>query len=69
MVPHTGETLSAREVEVLRLMASGANNPAIADELIISVHTVKRHVANVLSKLDVSSRTEAAVMAKDMGIS
>jgi predicted ATPase/DNA-binding NarL/FixJ family response regulator/DNA-binding XRE family transcriptional regulator len=64
----TGEMLSKREVEVLRLIASGANNLAIAQQLVISVHTVKTHVANILAKLCVTSRTEAALRARELGI-
>jgi DNA-binding CsgD family transcriptional regulator len=67
-VAETGETLSRREVEVLRLVARGASNVAIADRLIISPHTVKRHVANICQKLSVASRTEAAVRARELGI-
>jgi DNA-binding NarL/FixJ family response regulator len=53
-------TLSAREREVLRLIAAGARNKEIALELIISEFTVKRHVQNILQKLDLSSRQAAA---------
>lgn len=67
-VPGTGATLTPREVEVLRLIARGASNRAIADTLYISVHTVKRHVANLLVKLEVASRTEAAARARELGI-
>ncbi|HEU5098605.1 MAG TPA: LuxR C-terminal-related transcriptional regulator, partial [Roseiflexaceae bacterium] len=62
------ETLSAREVEVLSLLARGASNAAIASRLIISPHTVKRHVANILQKLGVATRTEAAIRARELGI-
>lgn len=55
--------LSARELEVLGLVASGATNRAIAAELTISERTVERHLSNIFSKLDVSSRTEAARFA------
>ena len=55
--------LSARESEVLALMAEGLNNPAIADALYISRETVKSHVKQVLRKLGVSSRLEAATLA------
>ena len=68
MVPETGETLSAREVEVLRLIARGASNSAIADALIISAHTAKHHVSHVLAKLGVATRTEAATRARDFGL-
>jgi DNA-binding NarL/FixJ family response regulator len=67
-VAETGETLSPREVEVLRLVAPRATNSAIAARLIISPHTVKRHVANICQKLSVASRTEAAVRARELGI-
>ena len=63
-----GDALTAREVEVLRLIAAGASNAGIAESLNISVHTVKRHVANVLQKLRVSSRAEAGAVARKMHI-
>ncbi len=61
----TGDTagLTGREVEVLRLVASGKSNRAIADELVISEHTVARHVQNIFAKLAVGSRTAAAAYA------
>ena len=49
-------------------VASGANNLAIAQQLVISVHTIKPHVANILAKLHVTSRTEAALRARELGI-
>ena len=55
--------LSAREVEVLRLVAQGLTNRRIAETLVLSEHTVRRHVANILSKLEVPSRTAAAALA------
>lgn len=55
--------LSARELEVLGLVAEGLSNRWIADALVISEHTVRRHVANILKKMDVSSRTAAATLA------
>lgn len=55
--------LSTREVEVLRLVASGRSNPQIAAELVLSEKTVARHLSNIFTKLDVSSRTAAAAYA------
>jgi len=55
--------LSARELEVLRLLAAGRTNREIAAELVVSEHTVARHVQNILAKLRVSSRTAATAFA------
>ncbi|HEY0069034.1 MAG TPA: response regulator transcription factor, partial [Chloroflexia bacterium] len=57
------EALSEREVEVLKLVARGYSNQRIADVLIISPKTAKTHVSNILSKLGLASRTQAAVYA------
>ena len=65
-VPETGATLTPREVEVLRLLATGASNRAIATELVVSVPTVKTHVSRILSKLNVQSRSRAATAARDL---
>jgi len=54
------DPLSARELEVLALIARGLSNKHIARELTLSPHTVKRHVAHILEKLDVASRSQAA---------
>jgi DNA-binding NarL/FixJ family response regulator len=54
---------------VLRLIAAGHTNQAIAVELTLSEHTVKRHVANVLTKLDLPTRAAAAALAARMGLS
>ncbi len=67
-VPDTGETLTPREVEVLRLIAGGASNQAIAQQLVISEHTVKVHITNLFAKLGVSSRTQAAAWARGLGL-
>ncbi|WP_420630616.1 response regulator [Candidatus Leptofilum sp.] len=60
--------LSDREMEVLRLIADGANNSSIADQLVISKKTVKSHVSNILSKLHLADRTQAAVLAWREGV-
>jgi DNA-binding CsgD family transcriptional regulator len=61
---HTGPAgLSARELQVLRLVAEGHSNRAIAAELVLSERTVDRHVSNILTKLDVPSRTAATAYA------
>jgi NarL family two-component system response regulator LiaR len=60
--------LTEREVEVLTLIARGFANQKIADELVISVGTVKGHVSNILSKLHLADRTQAAVYAWQEGI-
>jgi LuxR family maltose regulon positive regulatory protein len=60
------EPLSPRELEILRLIAEGHSNQAIADTLIIAVSTVKRHVNNIYGKLDVRSRTQALLRAREL---
>ena len=60
--------LSAREVEVLRLLAAGKSNPEIAEALVLSVHTVIRHANHIFAKLGVSNRTEAAAYAHRHGL-
>ncbi|MGD8759712.1 MAG: response regulator transcription factor [Anaerolineales bacterium] len=62
------ETLTARELEVLQLMAEGLSNKAIAQRLEISEHTVKFHVNAILGKLGSQSRTEAAMRAARLGL-
>jgi DNA-binding NarL/FixJ family response regulator len=65
--PDSGK-LSPREAEVLRLMANGRTNEQIARELLLSTSTVKNHVGRILSKLGASDRTQAAIMAIEMGL-
>lgn len=60
--------LTEREMEVLRLIAKGYSNSMIAEELVISENTVKGHVSNILSKLHLADRTQAAVYAWQQGI-
>ena len=57
------EALSAREREILRLVTEGKDNATIAQELFISPYTVKNHISNILLKLHVSNRIQAAVLA------
>jgi len=60
--------LSLRELEVLRLVAAGKSNQQIADELVISLNTVRRHVSNIFDKTGVANRTEASLYARDHGL-
>ena len=73
-LPHTenGETikpglheLTQREQDVFKLLAEGLGNKEIAEKLFVSEKTVKTHVANILQKLDVKTRTQAAILAKE----
>jgi ATP/maltotriose-dependent transcriptional regulator MalT len=63
-----GKALTRREIEILRLISTGLNNQAIATRLFISEHTVHRHVANTLTKLNVSSRSAAVACAGRLGL-
>jgi DNA-binding NarL/FixJ family response regulator len=67
-LPETMEPLTAREKEVLQLIAQGLPNKSIARELAISEHTVKFHVNAILSKFGAQSRTEAVVIASRAGL-
>lgn len=61
--------LTDREREILTLIARGKSNAAIAEELTISLKTVRNHVSNIYSKLQVADRTQAAIRARDAGLS
>jgi NarL family two-component system response regulator LiaR len=67
---HTSATqlLTEREVEVLRMVAQGKSNRQIADELVISLGTVRAHLSNILSKLHLASRTQATLYALREGL-
>jgi DNA-binding NarL/FixJ family response regulator len=67
-IPDTGVSLTPRETQVLRLIAMGLSNKEIADALEISVETVKEHVQNLLRKLSLGDRTQAAVWALRHGL-
>ena len=64
---HLHDELTTREREVLQLIAEGKSNQEIADELFITLKTVKTHVSNILSKLEVEDRTQAAIYALKHG--
>jgi ATP/maltotriose-dependent transcriptional regulator MalT len=67
-VPETGQTLTPREAEVLKLLMAGATNKEIAEQLVITLRTAKAHVSNIMRKLDVSSRTEAVARAHRLSL-
>jgi LuxR family maltose regulon positive regulatory protein len=60
------EPLTRRELQVLRVLASGKSNQEIADQLVIAVGTVKKHLNNIFGKLNVTSRTECVVRAREL---
>jgi LuxR family maltose regulon positive regulatory protein len=60
------DPLSTRELEVLSLLATGASNQQIADHLVISLNTAKRHVKHILAKLAVTNRTQAVARAREL---
>jgi LuxR family maltose regulon positive regulatory protein len=62
------EPLSARELEILRLIAAGRSNPEIAELLYLSLNTIKWHVKNLYGKLDVHNRVEAVARAQELGL-
>jgi DNA-binding NarL/FixJ family response regulator len=66
--PEEAPELSARECEVLRLIAAGATNKEIAAQLGLSLHTVKSHVCNILGKLHAANRRQAAKAAVQLGL-
>ena len=70
MTSASGENpLSQRELEVLKLIAQGNSNQQIAEQLFISLHTVKTHARRIHSKLGVERRTQAVAKAKTLGLS
>lgn len=62
------EPLSERELDVLRRVAAGYSNSEIAQELVVALSTVKRHISNIYGKLNVGSRTQAIAKAKELGL-
>ena len=68
VAPGMVEPLTARELEVLRLLAAGKSNRAIAGQLVVTLDTVKSHVSHILGKLGAANRTEAVARAQDLGL-
>jgi NarL family two-component system response regulator LiaR len=66
--PLTPDPLTTRELDILRLIAQGQSNKEIAEKLVIATETVHAHVSNILSKLHLASRTQAALYALKAGI-
>ena len=66
--PGLVDPLTAREIEVLTLLAAGAPNQGIADQLVVTVDTVKKHMTHVLAKLGAANRTEAVARARQLGL-
>ncbi|MBW3557431.1 MAG: response regulator transcription factor [Actinobacteria bacterium] len=66
--PEVSPAVTAREVEVLQLIAEGASPPEVAEKLFISVSTVKNHLSSIYEKLDARDRTQAVVKALRMGV-
>jgi len=64
----TQTELTEREIEVLRLIAKGTTNREIAEQLVISEGTVKNHISNILSRLGLRDRTQAAIYARENGL-
>jgi NarL family two-component system response regulator LiaR len=67
-LPQAADPLSARELEVLELISRGLSNQEIADRLVISERTVRNHVGNILGKLHLANRTQAALYAVEKGL-
>ena len=67
-VPGLVEPLTVRELEVLRLLAAGTTNQGIAQQLVVSLDTAKKHVSHVLGKLGAANRTEAVARARQLGL-
>ena len=62
------EPLTSRELEVMKLVEAGCSNQDIADRLVISIPTVKRHMSNIYTKLGAKSRTQAVSLGRGLGI-
>ena len=62
------DPLTSRELEVLRMLAMGRSNQAIASELVVTLDTVKKHVGHILGKLGAANRTEAVARARELSL-
>ena len=67
-VPGLVEQLTPRELEILALLTAGTPNPRIAEQLVVSLDTVKKHVSHLLGKLGAANRTEAVTRARELGL-
>lgn len=66
--PQVSESLSQREIEILRLVAAGLSNQQIANQLFLSLGTIKKHISNIFVKLNVRRRTEAVALSRRLKI-
>ena len=64
---HT-DLLTPRELEILHLISKGYSNPEIADELVVTINTIKKHTSNIYGKLGVGSRTQAIARAHELNL-
>jgi LuxR family maltose regulon positive regulatory protein len=67
-VPGLVQQLTPRELEILAMLAAGTSNPRIAQELVVTLDTVKKHVSHLLGKLAAANRTEAVARARQLGL-
>jgi LuxR family maltose regulon positive regulatory protein len=67
-VPGLVDQLTSRELEVLKMLAAGQSNQAIASQLVVTLDTVKKHVSHVLGKLGAANRTEAVARARELSL-
>jgi len=68
IAPRIFPELTDREAEILQLIAKGITNEVIAEQLVLSLKTVRNHVSNIFSKLQVADRAQAIIRARDAGL-